>query len=74
MQDEQDIRAVIAGYFEALYHGDVAGFRRVLHPQVRLSSATDGTLVNLDLETYMGMVAARGRHRRRGATRARTRS
>lgn len=27
MQDEQDIRAVIVGYFEALYDGDVAGFR-----------------------------------------------
>ncbi|MGM4924103.1 nuclear transport factor 2 family protein [Tardiphaga sp. 804_B3_N1_9] len=66
MQDEQDIRAVIAGYFEALYRGDVAGFRRVLHPQVRLSSATDGTLVNLDLETYMGMVAARPSSASRG--------
>jgi hypothetical protein len=59
MQDEQDIRAVITGYFDALYHGDLAGFRKVLHPQVRLFSATDGNLINLDLETYMSMVAAR---------------
>lgn len=58
-QDEQDVRAVIAGYFDALYHGDVEGFRRVLHPQVRLFSAADGTMTNLDLETYMGMVASR---------------
>ncbi len=59
MQDEQDVRAVIAGYFDALYHGDVAAFRRVLHPQARLFSAADGSLVNLDVETYMGMVASR---------------
>lgn len=58
-QDEQDVRAVIAGYFEALYHGDVAGFRKVLHPQARLFSAADGSMINLDVETYMGMVASR---------------
>jgi hypothetical protein len=59
MQDEKEIHAVISDYFEALYHGDVAKFRKVLHPQVRLFSATDGVLVNLDLETYMAMVASR---------------
>lgn len=59
MSDEQLVRGVIADYFEALYHGDVTKFRRVLHPLVRLSSATDGVLVNLDLDTYMGMVADR---------------
>jgi hypothetical protein len=59
MQDEQQVRTVIADYFEALYHGDIAKFRRVLHPLVRLTSATDGVLVNLDLDTYMGMVAGR---------------
>jgi hypothetical protein len=59
MQDEQQVRGVIADYFEALYHGDVAGFRKVLHPLVRLTSATDGVLINLDLETYMSMVAGR---------------
>lgn len=59
MQDEQDIRAVIDGYFDALYNGDTEAFRKVLHPQVRLFSATEGSLVALDLETYMGMVAAR---------------
>jgi hypothetical protein len=59
MQDEKEVRAVISDYFEALYQGDVAKFREVLHPQVRLFSATDGVLVNLDLETYMAMVAGR---------------
>jgi hypothetical protein len=59
MSDDQQIRTVIADYFQALYDGDVAKFRGVLHPLVRLTSATDGVLVNLDLETYMGMVANR---------------
>jgi hypothetical protein len=59
MSDETEVRAVIADYFEALYHGDVTKFRQVLHPLVRLTSATDGVLINLDLETYMGMVAGR---------------
>lgn len=59
MQDEHQVHAVVADYFQALYDGDVAKFREVLHPLVRLTSATDGALVNLDLETYMGMVANR---------------
>ena len=45
MSDESEVRAVIAEYFDALYHGDVAKFRQVLHPLVRLTSATDGVLV-----------------------------
>ncbi|SRR6266851_215300 len=59
MSDEQQIRSVIFTYFDALYHGDVAAFRRVLHPQVQLFSATGGELVHLSLEPYMEMVAGR---------------
>lgn len=58
-QDEQQIRAVIARYFDALYDGDVAMFRKVLHPKVQLFSATGGDLTNLDLESYMALVAGR---------------
>jgi Putative lumazine-binding len=59
MQDEQQVRAVIEKYFDALYHGDTALFREVLHPRVQLFSATDGELVNLTLEPYMELVSGR---------------
>jgi len=57
--DEAEVRAVISSYFDALYQGDVELFRRVLHPRARLYSATEGTLVDLDVDIYLGLVAGR---------------
>jgi hypothetical protein len=54
-----ELGSVVQSYLDALYHGDVALFRKVFHPQARLFSATGGALVTLDLEQYMEIVKGR---------------
>ena len=46
-------------YFDALYEGDPELFAKVMHPRVRLFSATDKPMVELDLPTYMDIVRNR---------------
>ncbi len=46
-------------YFDALYNGDTELFKKVMHPHVRLFSATDAPTVELDLPTYMEIVRKR---------------
>src|SRR5438034_9808048 len=46
-------------YFDALYNGDTELFKKVMHPHVRLFSATDTPTVELDLPTYMDIVRNR---------------
>jgi hypothetical protein len=46
-------------YFDALYEGDTDLFAKVMHPRVRLFSATDNPMVELDLPTYMEIVRNR---------------
>jgi hypothetical protein len=53
-------------YLDALYDGDVALFESVMHPTVRLHSATEPTLVSLSLQDYLEIVAGRVSPRRRG--------
>jgi hypothetical protein len=54
-----ELKAVVQSYLDALYHGDVALFQEVFHPQARLFSATGGALVALDLDQYMEIVKGR---------------
>ncbi|WP_162918624.1 nuclear transport factor 2 family protein [Taklimakanibacter deserti] len=54
-----DLTTVVQSYLDALFHGDVALFRKVFHPEARLFSATGGALVALDLEQYMEIVKGR---------------
>ena len=46
-------------YFDALYEGDPELFAKVMHPRVRLFSATDKPLVEFDLPTHMDIVRNR---------------
>jgi hypothetical protein len=46
-------------YFDALHQGDTELFEKVMHPHVRLFSATDTPIVELDLPTYLDMVRKR---------------
>ncbi|MGB3482599.1 MAG: nuclear transport factor 2 family protein [Mycobacterium sp.] len=46
-------------YLDALYDGDVALFETVMHPTVRLHSATQPELVSLSLQDYLEIVAGR---------------
>ncbi|MBB6488905.1 nuclear transport factor 2 family protein [Rhizobium lusitanum] len=54
-----NVRAAVQAYLDALYFGDVEGFRAVFHPQAQLYSATEGKLVNLKLDAYLDLVANR---------------
>lgn len=60
------VHAATQAYLDALYTGDVDGFRRVFHPQARLYSATDGALIELDVDAYMDIVANRPSPRDKG--------
>ena len=59
MDDQQQIRATVQGYFDALYEGSVETFRKVFHPQAQLFSAEGGNSDALDLDSYMTRVANR---------------
>lgn len=55
----QSVRAAVQTYLDALYLGDVEVFRSVFHPRAQLYSATEGKLVNLDVDAYLDLVANR---------------
>ncbi|OQM76730.1 nuclear transport factor 2 family protein [Manganibacter manganicus] len=55
----ENVRAAVQFYLDALYFGDVEGFRAVFHPRAQLYSATDGKLVNLNVNAYLDLVANR---------------
>lgn len=55
---EQLLKAVNA-YLDALYFGDTELFERVMHPHVRLFSATDAQMLELDLPAYLEIVRNR---------------
>lgn len=54
-----NVRAAVQAYLDALYFGDIEGFRSVFHPQAQLYSATEGKLVNLKIDAYLDLVANR---------------
>ncbi|MBN9221326.1 MAG: nuclear transport factor 2 family protein [Mesorhizobium sp.] len=53
------VRETAQMYLDALFFGDVQGFRSVFHPQAHLYSATEGKLVHLTVDAYMDIVANR---------------
>lgn len=53
-------------YYDALYHGDVAGLNQVFHPTAIYATVSDGELLQLDLAAYLPMVAARVSPAQRG--------
>lgn len=56
---EENVRAGTQVYLDALFFGDVERFRSIFHPQAQLYSATEGKLVNLNVDAYMDLVANR---------------
>ncbi len=46
-------------YFDALYYGDTDLFAQVMHSRVRLFSATDQPMLELDLPAYLEIVRNR---------------
>ncbi len=50
---------VLGTYLDGLYHSDPGRLARALHPAARYVTATDGTLVDLAMDEYLPIVAAR---------------
>lgn len=55
----ENLRAAVQSYLDALFLGDVEGFRSVFHPLAQLYSATEGKLVNLNVDAYLDLVGNR---------------
>lgn len=56
---EADIAAVLATYFDGLYHSDTQQLRAVFHPKAIYACATDGTLLHLTMDEYFPVVDKR---------------
>ena len=57
--DFDAIAAVLADYFDGLYHSDTKRLARVFHPKALYACASDGTLVHHNMEEYFPIVDAR---------------
>lgn len=53
------ITDLMARYFDALYRCDTALLEAVFHPEAHYFTATEGSLLHLDMPTYVPIVAAR---------------
>lgn len=53
------ITELMARYFDALYRCDSALLEAVFHPEAHYFTASEGTLLHLDMPTYVPIVAAR---------------
>jgi hypothetical protein len=54
-----DIVAVLNDYFDGIHFSDTAALRRVFHPGAIYACATDGTLLQLQMEPYFAVVDKR---------------
>jgi hypothetical protein len=54
-----EVVQVLGEYFDGLHHSDTGRLRRVFHPQAHYFSATDGTLLHLDMDHYFPVVEKR---------------
>ncbi len=54
-----DVTELVQRYFDGFYNGDVAKLKTVFHPACHLMSATDGSLVNDDMDAVYTRVANR---------------
>lgn len=57
--DLDQLVEAVHSYFDALYFGDTNLFERVMHPHVRLFSATDSPMLELDLPAYLEIIRNR---------------
>ncbi|MFV3128665.1 nuclear transport factor 2 family protein [Niveispirillum sp. KHB5.9] len=57
--DFAGVTALMADYFDGLYHSDAAHLGRIFHPLAVYACATEGRLTHLTMDAYLPMVAAR---------------
>ncbi len=53
------ISHLLGRYYDGLYHGDVSMLQQVFHPDARYLTASGGELLQLDMASYLPLVAAR---------------
>ena len=68
-EDFEAVTAAMAVYFDGLHHGDTARLRQVFHPAATYACATGGTLLQLSMADYFGIVDQRPSPASRGQTR-----
>ncbi|KRD64152.1 nuclear transport factor 2 family protein [Ensifer sp. ENS10] len=61
---------VLQGYFDGLYRSDTSILKQVFHPKALYATATDGTLLELDMDRYFPVVDKRPSPESRGEERA----
>ncbi|SDA44741.1 nuclear transport factor 2 family protein [Sinorhizobium sp. NFACC03] len=57
---------VLQGYFDGLYRSDTSILKQVFHPKALYATATDGTLLELDMDRYFPVVDKRPSPESRG--------
>ena len=67
--DFSAVAAVIAPYFDGLYHSDTKLLAQVFHPKAQYVCVTDGTLLYRDMAEYFPVVDARPSPASRGELR-----
>lgn len=67
--DFTGVVALMADYFDGLYHSDAARLGQVFHPQAVYACATEGRLTHLTMDAYLPIVAARQSPASRGEVR-----
>ena len=65
----QDISAVLADYFDALYFCDAEKLQRVFHPKAIYATADESPLLHRTMQEYVPVVAARQSPASRGEPR-----
>ncbi|HSX93659.1 MAG TPA: nuclear transport factor 2 family protein [Hydrogenophaga sp.] len=58
-RESEAVAQVLGRYFDGLHHSDVALLEQVFHPEAHYFSATDGSLLHLDMASYFPRVAQR---------------
>lgn len=62
--------AMLERYFDGLYRSDTGILKQVFHPKALYATATDGTLLELDMDRYFPIVDKRPSPASRGEERA----
>jgi hypothetical protein len=64
-----DIKATLADYFDGIYESSEDKLRSAFHPDAHIYSATDGTLADFPLDTFVDRVTSRKSCSSQGAPR-----
>lgn len=64
------VTGLLGLYFDGLHHSDTSILRQVFHPKAHYATASDGSLLELDMASYFPIVDKRPSPASRGEARA----